>query len=166
MFNGIKSEKLLNILLRIIEKKKRRPDHPFFYRLGYACIVEFFKTYHLWSVFIFYCNHRNVCYISVLQYHWILKHNFFPVSLYKIKHLRHSLKWAPRTRDPGPRTWNPRTWDPEPRIYDPGPMTHDPGTRTQDLGTQDLGSHDSRARAWEPGLETLDPRLLDPQPMI
>ena len=145
-----KTETLINILLKMIEKSKRPPGHPFFCRVWK---VNFLKHF-LWRFLTFSCNHQSVCYISMLQYHWILKHNFFPVSLYRIKHLRHSLKWAPRTQDLESQDLRPRT-------QDLGPGTHDPRPRNQDSGPWDprpgiswFKSQDLGTRIRDPGPKT------------
>ena len=56
----IKSETLLNILLRITEKHKGLPNYP------YACTGEFYKASSLVTVFTFCCNHQ-VCVLYVTQ---------------------------------------------------------------------------------------------------
>ena len=53
---------------------------------------------------------------------------FYHLSIYLLTYLsRHSLKYGPRTRDPGHRTR-----DPGPETRDPGPRTRDPGPRIWD----------------------------------
>ena len=84
----IKSQTLLNILLRIIEKKTRDFQTISLltdYRFGY--IGEFFKTSFMKKVF--YNLLTAIIEVCVIFRSLNIKAQFFPVLLYTLKYLRH-----------------------------------------------------------------------------